>query len=82
LGLKRSLGRLNVDLALMRHAVGERGAGELAVSFDHAEAAASLPIKHGDPFEHMLVAQATFEGLSLLTRDKSLLAYGNVVHLV
>ena len=40
-----------------------------------------LPWPHRDPFDRMLIAQAQFEKLILLTADKALTAYGTVVHL-
>jgi PIN domain nuclease of toxin-antitoxin system len=46
------------------------------VTLQHAEVAATLDKLHGDPFDHMLVAQAVAEGLMLLTRDSRLKGYG------
>ncbi len=47
----------------------------LAVSSVHAEAVRDLPLLHRDPFDRLLVAQARFEGLTLLTSDRQLAAY-------
>ncbi|HEX3673273.1 MAG TPA: type II toxin-antitoxin system VapC family toxin [Rhizomicrobium sp.] len=80
LGIKKALGRLDVDWAAARAILQKNEISILAVTFDHADAAADLPAHHGDPFDRMLVAQATVEGLKLLTRDKQLKAYGSVVH--
>jgi PIN domain nuclease of toxin-antitoxin system len=54
------------------------GAGmeELPITFQHARAAGLLPRHHGDPFDRMLVAQAQLEGLTLVTTDARLAAYG------
>ena len=41
----------------------------LPVAFAHAEATASLPPLHRDPFDRLLVAQARDEGLTLVTHD-------------
>jgi len=41
----------------------------------HAERA-RLPLHHADPFDRMLVAQATLEGLTLVTHDRALARYG------
>ncbi len=79
IGIKSSLGRLKVDFAAARTALVARGVIPVPVTLDHAEAAAALPRHHGDPFDRMLVAQASYEGLKLLTRDKSLTAYGSSV---
>ena len=79
LGIKKSLGRLDVDWPLVRAILQRNRIAMLNVTFDHADAAAGLPLHHGDPFDRMLVAQASFEGLTLLTRDEKLEAYGPAV---
>ncbi len=79
MAIKRSHGRLNVDLTALASALRIRNARLIAISFAHAEAAAKLPPHHGDPFDRMLIAQAGIEGLRLLTRDRQLKAYGSVV---
>lgn len=56
-------------------AVIEEGFDPLAISFDHAERAGSLPLHHGDPFDRLLIAQAQIEGLTLVTRDRAFDAY-------
>jgi PIN domain nuclease of toxin-antitoxin system len=38
---------------------------------------AALPPIHADPFDRMLLAQATAEQMTLLTADKAVLAYGD-----
>jgi PIN domain nuclease of toxin-antitoxin system len=47
----------------------------LPVTVAHALAAGKLPRHHSDPFDRMLVAQASLESLTLLTSDKRLRAY-------
>lgn len=54
----------------------------LPVTAEHAAAVEDLPPHHGDPFDRMLVAQATCESLRLLTADGQLLAYGAAVVMV
>lgn len=79
LGIKHSLGKLLIDIGAARRGLQERGVGMLPVTGEHAESATALPALHGDPFDHMLVAQALCEGLVLLTRDKALKRYGATV---
>jgi PIN domain nuclease of toxin-antitoxin system len=38
--------------------------------------AGQLPALHKDPFDRMLIAQATLEGLTLVTHDRTLVEYG------
>jgi PIN domain nuclease of toxin-antitoxin system len=79
LSIKRALGRVEVDRDVMRRALHEPEVAFLPVSFDHAEAAATLSALHGDPFDPMLLAQASLEGHALLTRDKRHAPYGSMV---
>jgi len=52
---------------------------EMPVSGEHAIAVYGIPTRHGDPFDRLLLAQAIHEGITLLTTDKILAAYGQPV---
>jgi PIN domain nuclease of toxin-antitoxin system len=54
----------------------------LDVSPGHTAHVATLEPHHRDPFDRLLIAQAHFEDLILLTHDKQLAAYGDYVMLV
>ena len=58
------------------------GYQELSISPGHAAAVDSLPAIHGDPFDRILVAQAETEPIKLVTRDKILARYSELVLLV
>lgn len=74
LEIKRSLGRLQVEADLSEYC--ERsGFRELPVRFEHARAVAGLPLHHRDPFDRMLVAQATVESLTIATADAEIRRY-------
>lgn len=45
------------------------GAVPVAIDFDHATRVATLPSVHRDPFDRMLVAQATALGARLVSAD-------------
>ena len=47
----------------------------LPVSEEHALAVAELPLKHADPFDRILVAQAQLESLTLVTSDPAFREY-------
>jgi PIN domain nuclease of toxin-antitoxin system len=75
IAIKRSLGKLNVPdeyLSLLLDA----GVQPLPVSVAHAAAVERLPRHHRDPFDRMLVSQATIEGGALVSRDQALRPYG------
>lgn len=76
LAIKHVLGRLRLDMALERRTLEQKGVQFIPVTLDHAQRAVALPALHGDPFDHMLVAQAACEGCSLVTHDKQLKRYG------
>lgn len=79
--IKASLGRADfrVDVALLRHGLLANGYEEVPVRGDHAIALVHLPLLHRDPFDRILVCQARVEGLTLLTSDDEVAAYGTPV---
>jgi PIN domain nuclease of toxin-antitoxin system len=48
----------------------------LPVRGDHAWRVRILPRLHGDPFDHLIIAQAFCEGLTVMTRDPWIGRYG------
>ena len=48
----------------------------LPITIPHVMALAGLPPIHEDPFDRIQAAQATLEGLTIVTRDKALKEYG------
>jgi PIN domain nuclease of toxin-antitoxin system len=75
--IKQTLGRKDfiADAHLLRRGLLDNGYHELPILSDHAVAVNSLPDIHKDPFDRMLIAQATVEGFILLTADKTLAKY-------
>src|ERR1700683_4955525 len=69
--IKRGLGRedLKVDARLLRRGLLDNGYSELPIISDHVVATEGLPLNHKYPFDRILVAQATVEGVTLLTFD-------------
>jgi PIN domain nuclease of toxin-antitoxin system len=54
----------------------------LEIQGEHAAEVDNLPLLHADPFDRLLVAQARYEEMTLLTHDKKLAAYGDFVMVV
>jgi PIN domain nuclease of toxin-antitoxin system len=75
--IKRGLGRedFKVDARLLRRGLLDNGYSELPIISDHVVATESLPPIHKDPFDRVLVAQATVEGVTLLTIDPLVAQY-------
>lgn len=84
IAIKVARGRsgIKADPGALRRGLLENGYEEIPVVAPHALAVTTLPPLHGDPFDRMLVAQARVEGLTLLTADRTLAAYGAPVQLV
>jgi PIN domain nuclease of toxin-antitoxin system len=73
--IKRSLGKLDAPDGFARQLV-DGGAVALPIGIDHARAVRSLPWHHRDPFDRLLVAQATLEDAVLVSNDDRLSLYG------
>jgi PIN domain nuclease of toxin-antitoxin system len=73
--IKTALGRLR-STRTVEEAASDSGFLELPVTFRHAERVTGLPPHHRDPFDRMLVAHATVEELTLVTRDPVFARYG------
>lgn len=72
--IKRASGRLpGPDLL---RAVAAAGFPFLRIDEQHAKLAGELPPFHRDPFDRMLVAQATLEQLVVVTADDNIPRYG------
>jgi len=75
IAIKRASGKLKVPDNLLEKVTAARF-GELGITFEHALLAGALPPHHADPFDRMIVAQARSEGLTVVTRDERISAYG------
>jgi PIN domain nuclease of toxin-antitoxin system len=85
LAIKQGLGKVDLGMPVARwihRAATELAAQILDISAAHAAAVEQLPPIHRDPFDRLLVVQASLEGAILLTGDSALTAYGSVVRLV
>lgn len=75
--IKRGLGRADfqVDPRVLRRGLLDNGHEELPITSEHAVFIDSLSELHRDPFDRVLVAQATVEGITLLTSDAVIARY-------
>ncbi|HUX31602.1 MAG TPA: type II toxin-antitoxin system VapC family toxin [Thiobacillus sp.] len=75
--IKRGLGRADfqVDARVLRRGLLDNGYLELPITSEHAVFIDSLPPIHKDPFGRILIAQATVEGITLLTADALIAQY-------
>ena len=84
IAIKTRLGR--IDFAVrpedVVQAARETGFEELSIRSDAAALVAGLPLRHRDPFDRLLVAQAMSEPMRLLTADPLLPPYSDLVTLI
>jgi len=82
--IKRGLGRrdFTVDPRVLRRGLLDNSYSELPIASDHVVEIDSLPAIHKDPFDRVLVAQATVEGITLLTTDSLLARYPGPIRIV
>ena len=84
ISIKRTIGRADftVDARLLRRGLLDNGYEELAISSGHAVHLDSMPLIHKDPFDRILIAQSTVEGITLLTSDATVAQYPGPIQLV
>jgi PIN domain nuclease of toxin-antitoxin system len=67
--IKRAKGKLPIPVPL-RDALAAQRLKTLPVTLRDVLAVESLPRRHRDPFDRMLIAQAQLEGMTLVTSDR------------
>ncbi len=82
--IKGGLGRADfrVDARLLRRGLLDNGYLEVPLRSEHAVAIDVLSPIHKDPFDRMLLAQASVEGVLLLSNDATVAQYGGPARLV
>lgn len=73
--IKQGIGKLDLPGDFEKVLDGQ-AFSKLPVTVEHAHAIARLPEIHRDPFDRMLVAQATVESMTVVTRDRRIGEYG------
>lgn len=76
LTIKAMLGKISIPDKLARQLT-DQGLSTLDVTAEHVEGMGEFPeMSRHDPFDRLLVAQASQAGMRLLTVDRALLALG------
>jgi len=78
ISIKYRLGKLPLPMKPSEYVVSRMiscGFFHLSINHQHAFLAGSLPLHHHDPFDRMLIAQAVFEEMTLVTVDKKFQLY-------
>ena len=74
IAIKKALGKLESPDNL-KEAIADAKFELMPIDYEHAWQVKDLPSHHRDPFDRLLVSQATIENLTLVTRDSYLEAY-------
>lgn len=84
IAIKNGLQRpdFDVDPRHLRRGLLDNGYSELPIRGEHAVAVGDLPPLHKDPFDRMLIAQATVEGVPLLTVDAIVAQYPGPIRML
>jgi PIN domain nuclease of toxin-antitoxin system len=80
IAIKRALGKLDAPDDL-EAAMTANCFLPLPITIPHALAVEALPNHHRDPFDRLLIAQAKYEGLKFVSRDRHVAQYG-VPHII
>jgi PIN domain nuclease of toxin-antitoxin system len=75
IALKVRIGKLKADLAAIARVVDTQRFTRLAIEDAHLHTLLRLPRHHGDPFDHLLIAQAIAERAGFVTGDKAAARY-------
>lgn len=79
IAIKASIGRIEIadnDVSRLPRLVEAAGFDELPILGRHAVGVRALPWHHRDPFDRLMVAQVQAEGLTMVSVDPVMLAYG------
>ena len=76
ISIKAALGHIEIELDELENAVVRNGFRPLPIALRYALTAGRLPNVHRDPFDRMLVAQASVDDLRLVSHDRVFERYG------
>jgi PIN domain nuclease of toxin-antitoxin system len=71
--------KLRIDAARLAERFAEAGILALPITWDHAIRSCDIAAAHPDPFDRLLLAQAMYEPMHLLTSDANLARYSDNV---
>lgn len=73
ISIKTALGKLSIngEYQSVIDDVTDNGFLILPISFDHTVIQNSLPFHHRDPFDRMIISQANFEKMPVLSKDEN-----------
>ena len=79
IAIKSKIGKLEGNPTEFVSAISKSGFNDLPILASHAAEVYKLPLHHRDPFDRMLIAQAVSEKIRILTSDRKLSQYSELV---
>ncbi|MEQ1726492.1 MAG: type II toxin-antitoxin system VapC family toxin [Sphingopyxis sp.] len=76
ISIKNGQGKLQANATLVARWLNEWSVNILPVAVPHLTVLEQLPPHHRDPFDRLIVAQAMSEGMTIMTSDGKIAAYG------
>lgn len=78
IAIKQSIGKLEISESIetIAQICKEEDFYLLSIVPSHLDCLKQLPQIHGDPFDRLIISQATMEGLTIVTKDSKIPAYG------
>ncbi|MEQ9297008.1 MAG: type II toxin-antitoxin system VapC family toxin [Cyclobacteriaceae bacterium] len=80
--IKSSLGKLEMSIEIddLSKILTDLKIEILALKIEHLKVLSSLPFHHRDPFDRLIIAQALFENMTLLSKDQKFKHYPVDLH--
>jgi PIN domain nuclease of toxin-antitoxin system len=81
IAIKTGMGKLTLNMSTRSFEAELKGSGyrPLNITPEHTHTTTTLKDIHKDPFDRIMVAQAVCEGMTLVTSDRLLAGYGDIV---
>jgi PIN domain nuclease of toxin-antitoxin system len=76
IAIKKRTGKLSAPDDLLEQVERHPDFRMLPITAAHAWRVKTLPLHHRDPFDHLLVAQALIEHMTVVTHDRAISQYG------
>lgn len=76
--IKHQLGKLQLDAPwqdMIKTQQQDNGLAMVPIELAHVAALANLPPAHRDPFDRMIISQASMEGMTVVTADQAFAGY-------
>ncbi len=77
IAIKLNIGKLqmNISFEQLRMLILENGFEILPLKIEHTKEIINLPLHHRDPFDRLIISQATVENMIILSRDENFKLY-------